>query len=143
MNELYYFGQIVLAVVLGAVLGWQRERQGRAAGPRTYALVTGGAALFTILSLSVFGSDTSRVAAQIVTGIGFLGAGMIIRRGNHIEGLTTAAGLWMAAAIGMAVAANYYILAVLTTAFMLLLFMLNDRKLKGEEPIISEDKDLE
>jgi putative Mg2+ transporter-C (MgtC) family protein len=68
---------------------------------------------------------------------------MIIRRGNHIEGLTTAAGLWMAAAIGMAVAANYYILAVLTTAFLLLLFMLNDRKLKGEEPVVSNQDDLE
>ncbi len=143
MNELYFFGQIVLAVVLGGILGWQREKRGRAAGPRTYALVTAGSTLFTILSLKVFGEDTSRVAAQIVTGIGFLGAGMIIRKNEHIEGLTTAAGLWMAAAIGMAVAAEMYILSVLTTGFILAVFMLNDEKLKGEEPIIKETQERE
>ena len=101
-EQLYYLGQIVLAIVLGGILGWQREVRGKAAGARTYALVTAGAALFTILSAYGFeGSqvDTSRVASQIVIGIGFLGAGTIMQRERHIEGLTTAAGLWMSAAV--------------------------------------------
>ncbi|MEK7067517.1 MAG: MgtC/SapB family protein, partial [Patescibacteria group bacterium] len=96
MNELYFLGQVVLAAALGAVLGWQRERWGKSAGPRTYALVAAGSALFTILSIYGFGgmSESSRVASQIVIGIGFLAAGIIFQKENHIEGLTTAAGLW-------------------------------------------------
>ncbi len=120
--------QVILALILGGILGWQRENWGKSAGPRTYALVAGGSALFTILSINAFGIDSARIASQIVVGIGFLGAGTILHRENRVEGLTTAAGLWMAAAIGMSVAASYYILAVMVSLLVLVIFMLDDKK---------------
>jgi len=136
MQEIIYLGQIILAALLGGVLGWQRERWGKSAGPRTYALVTAGSALFTVLSVQAFGlGDAGRVAAQIVTGIGFLGAGTILHKKDHTEGLTTAAGLWMTAAIGMAVGVGYYLVSVASTFFILILLMVDDDRLfakKGE-----------
>ena len=132
MNELYFLGQVVLAAALGAVLGWQRERWGKSAGPRTYALVAAGSALFTILSIYGFGgmSESSRVASQIVIGIGFLGAGIIFQKENHIEGLTTAAGLWTTAAIGMAVGVRYFVLAAGTTFIIFLLLAIDDSRFR-------------
>lgn len=130
-EQIIFLGQIALATVLGGFLGLQRERWGKPAGPRTYALVTAGSALFTILSIYGFGSaDTSRVASNIVVGIGFLGAGLIFQREGHIDNLTTAAGLWSSAAIGMAVGVGYYVLAIGVTILMLVLFALNDQKFK-------------
>lgn len=131
MEELYYFGQILLAILLGAILGIQRERWGRAAGPRTYGLVSGGAAMFTILASKYFFNfqGAGAVAAGVVTGIGFLGAGMILHKKDRVEGLTTAAGLWMTAGIGMAVGVRFFILSVCTTLAILLLLMLNDKAL--------------
>ena len=117
----YYILQMVLALVLGSILGAQREYMGKAAGLRTYALVTFGSALFTHLSQVGFTGgegvqfDPSRVASQVVVGIGFLGAGLIIFRGVHVEGLTTAAGLWAAAAVGMAVGVGFYGMAISAT----------------------------
>ncbi|GMV35995.1 MAG: magnesium transporter [Fimbriimonadales bacterium] len=112
-----------LAALLGGVIGWERERAGRPAGVRTHMLIVLGCTLFTELS-SQFGSgtDNSRVAAQIVTGVGFLGAGAIIRRGGEIRGLTTAASVWMSAAIGMAVGVggDFYLVAVAATLLALL-----------------------
>ena len=96
-TEIYFILQTLLSLVLGGLVGWQRERWGKSAGSRTYALVAAGSTLFTILSLNAFSSNPSQVAAQIVTGIGFLGAGSILHRENKIEGLTTAAGLWIVA----------------------------------------------
>lgn len=127
--ELQAIGQILLAVVLGGVLGIQRERSGKSAGPRTYALVTAGAALVTVIALS-FNSPV--MMGQILTGIGFLGAGTILHKGNdsHIEGLTTAAGLWITAAIGMAIGAQYFMLSIATTFLILLVLMLNDQRFK-------------
>ncbi len=128
---------VILALFLGGALGWQRENWGKSAGPRTYALVAGGSALFTILSITAFGSDMARIASQIVVGIGFLGAGTILHKENRVEGLTTAAGLWMVAAIGMAVGVRYYILAIMVSVLSLGIFMFDDRKFKKE----FEDKD--
>ncbi|MEK7680463.1 MAG: MgtC/SapB family protein [Patescibacteria group bacterium] len=142
MAELVYLFRIVLALVLGGILGWQRENWGKSAGPRTYALVAGGSALFTILSVVAFGADTARVASQIVVGIGFLGAGTILHKENRVEGLTTAAGLWMVAAIGMAVGLKFYILSSVVSLLVLLIFMINDKKLKsrkGFQPASAED----
>lgn len=134
MQELWYCGQLVLAAVLGSILGLQRERWGKPAGPRTYALVTAGSTLFTILSLHGFGpNDPAKIAANIVVGIGFLGAGLIFQRENHIDNLTTAAGLWMSAAVGVAVGADYYILAILATTLMLVLFMADDSRFRKKE----------
>lgn len=127
------FTQIMLAFLLGSLLGLQREYVGKAAGLRTYTLVTMGATLFTIISKTGFNEfladpsryDPSRIASNIVTGIGFLGAGVIIFRGNKVEGLTTAAGLWVAAAIGMAIGTEMYSTAVFATVltFLILEFL--------------------
>jgi putative Mg2+ transporter-C (MgtC) family protein len=123
-------GRVALAAALGAVLGFERELREREAGLRTHLLVSVGSALFTIVSAygfrefltsgeSVIRADPTRIAAQIVTGIGFLGAGAIIRQGLAIRGLTTAATLWVVAAIGLAAGAGYYSAAVITTAVAL------------------------
>jgi putative Mg2+ transporter-C (MgtC) family protein len=119
--------RIVLAAALGAAIGLERELREREAGLRTHLLVSLGAALFTLVSAYGWSDwsfstregivfDPTRVAAQIVTGVGFLGAGAIIRQGLTVRGLTTAATLWAVAAIGMAVGAGYYWAAILTTA---------------------------
>jgi putative Mg2+ transporter-C (MgtC) family protein len=119
--------RILVAAALGGILGLERDIHGRGAGLRTHLLVSVGAALFMILSIRVatFGvvagldfskvTDPGRIAAQIVTGIGFLGAGVIIREGFSVRGLTTAACLWVAAAIGMASGAGQYMVASTTT----------------------------
>jgi putative Mg2+ transporter-C (MgtC) family protein len=123
-------GRVALAAALGAVLGLERELRDREAGLRTHLLVSVGSALFTIVSAygfrefltsgaNVVRADPTRIAAQIVTGIGFLGAGAIIRQGVAVRGLTTAATLWVVAAIGMAAGAGYYAGAVITTGVAL------------------------
>ena len=134
-EEVYFILQILLAIILGGLIGWQRERLGKSAGARTYALVTAGAALFTLLSVNAFAAQPAIVAAQIVTGIGFLGAGSILHRESRIEGLTTAAGLWIAAAIGMSVGLKYYLLSVLGTLIVLLVLFFDSEKLAGKKEI--------
>jgi len=122
--------RIVVAAALGGAVGIERELRDHDAGFRTHMLVAVGSALFTIVSAYAFRdflvgggavvrADPTRIAAQIVTGIGFLGAGAIIRQGLSVRGLTTAATLWVVAAIGMAVGAGYYGGAVITTAVVL------------------------
>jgi putative Mg2+ transporter-C (MgtC) family protein len=114
--------RIVLAGVLGGLIGLERELREREAGLRTHLLVAVGAALFTIAGAHGFGSgniDPTRVAAQIVTGVGFLGAGAIILQGFSVRGLTTAATLWVVAAVGLAAGAGYYSGALITTAVVL------------------------
>jgi putative Mg2+ transporter-C (MgtC) family protein len=115
-----------LTVALCGAIGLERETRGQVAGLRTHILVGLGAALFTLVSAYAFDAgdpgvtvDPTRIAAQIVTGIGFLGAGAIIRQGLSVRGLTTAATLWVVAAIGMAAGAGYYGAAVLATALVL------------------------
>ena len=135
MPELLLVARVVIAMFLGGILGRQRQKMGKWAGIRTYALVSGGSALFTILSLVAFGSDTARVAAGVVTGIGFLGAGTILHKENRVEGLTTAAGLWMVSAVGMSVGLELYTLAIFSTILALLAFIFDDKKFglfKGE-----------
>lgn len=115
--------RLTLAAVLGMLVGFEREYHGKPAGLRTYMLVTVGAALFTIMSVqSSFGTayfDPSRIASQVVVGIGFIGGGLILVRGSRIEGLTTAAGLWATAAVGMATGFGFYVIAIYTTALVL------------------------
>jgi putative Mg2+ transporter-C (MgtC) family protein len=114
-------GRLVTAALLAGAIGLEREVHLKAAGFRTHMLVGLGSALFTVLSLNAFGpsTDPGRVAAQIVTGIGFLGAGAIFKEGATVRGLTTAAGLWTVAAIGMAAGAGSLLLAVVATAVVL------------------------
>ena len=109
--------RLLLAAVLGAIIGLEREVHDHPAGMRTHLLVSVGSAAFTVLSIFAFpGSDTGRVAAQIVTGVGFLGAGAILKEGATIRGLTTAASLWAVAAVGMAAGAGAWgVAGVLTT----------------------------
>ena len=114
--------RLVLAGVLGGLIGAEREWRGKVAGTRTHLLVALGAALMLLVSRHGFGGqgDPSRVAAQIVSGIGFIGAGAIMVDRHSVHGLTTAAGIWVAAGIGMASAAGLYLLAVVTTVLSLL-----------------------
>src|SRR3982751_194778 len=122
--------RVVVAAALGGAVGLERELREREAGFRTHMLVAVGSALFTLVSAygfreflvgggSVIRADPTRIAAQIVTGIGFLGAGAIIRQGLSVRGLTTAATLWVVAAIGLASGAGYYSAALITTAVAL------------------------
>jgi putative Mg2+ transporter-C (MgtC) family protein len=119
--ELEIILRFLLAAGLGAGIGYQRERAGKAAGVRTHILVSSGAALFTLVSIYGFTGatvDISRVAAGVVVGVGFIGAGVIFRgmRGEGVAGLTTAASMWAAAAIGLAVGTGMYLLSVIATA---------------------------
>ena len=120
--ELEMVLRLLLATALGAVIGFQRERAGKPAGVRTYSLICIGSALFTIASaLDFLGGDPSRIAAGIVAGIGFIGAGTIMRRGEGIlEGLTTAATIWVVAGIGLAAGAGMYVIAPVATAIVLI-----------------------
>lgn len=138
LSDLELVLRLVLAAALGAIIGIEREWRDRAAGLRTHMLVALGAAVFTVVSAYGFQewyeavpdgqrtsivSDPTRIAAQIVTGIGFLGAGAIFRADDGIRGLTTAASLWMMAAIGLAAGAGYYALAVASTVLVLLVLV--------------------
>ncbi len=117
--------RLVLAAVLAGAVGLEREVMRKAAGFRTHMLVGLGSALFTLLSIEGFGTDgdPARVAAQVVTGIGFLGAGAIFREGATVRGLTTAAGLWAVAAIGMAAGSGLIGLATVSAAIVLLVLL--------------------
>ena len=118
--------RLVVAALLGSFIGYERERTGKPAGLRTHGMVGLGAALFTVVSVHGFGpgTDTSRVAAMIVSGIGFIGAGAILHERGGVQGLTTAASLWVTAAIGIAVGVGMFSMSVATTilVFVLLRF---------------------
>ncbi len=117
--------RIVVAFLLGGLIGLERERHGISAGIRTYGAICLGACVFGIVGLSITGADPSRVAAQVVTGIGFLGGGLIFRQGdNYISGLTTAATLWATAAVGLAVALGMYMISFLTSLLIFVLLFL-------------------
>lgn len=120
VSEMELVGRLVLATALGFIIGLEREFRGQAAGERTHALVCLGSAAFALLSGWAFpGADTARVAAGVVTGIGFLGAGMILKReGERIEGLTTAAGIWAVGSIGVAIGVGMYVLGIVTAVLV-------------------------
>ena len=125
--ELEMVLRLLLAAALGAIIGYQRERARKPAGLRTHILICAGAALFAVASLYGFGvgADPARVAAGVVAGIGFIGAGAIIRReGGIVEGLTTAATIWAVAAIGLAAGAGLYIVSAVTTAVVSIVLLL-------------------
>jgi putative Mg2+ transporter-C (MgtC) family protein len=136
--------RLVVAAALGAAVGFERELRDREAGMRTHLLVALGACLFTLISAygfheflanggNVVRADPSRIAAQIVTGIGFLGAGAIIREGLSVRGLTTAGSLWVVAAVGMACGAGFYLAGVVTT--VLTLFALGPLRILGHRVV--------
>ena len=116
--------RLLLAAFISGIIGIEREISNRPAGFRTHMLVTLGATLIMLISVDVFAdSDPGRLAAQVVSGIGFLGAGTIMRTGNNIVGLTTAASLWVCAGIGLAIGAGYYVGAIATTVIILIILM--------------------
>ncbi len=122
--------RLTAGLVLGAIIGWERELHRQPAGFRTHSLVALGAALFAIISGYGFtgaNADPTRIAAQIVSGIGFLGAGTILHYRGHIRGLTTAASLWAVAAVGTATGTGLYVLAIMGTILILIILSLFDR----------------
>lgn len=130
MDTLYYVIRILVAGICGFCIGYERKTRSKEAGIRTHTIVCMASALLMIISKYAFvdqldwgtkGADTARIAAQIVSGIGFLGAGIIIYRRDTLYGLTTAAGIWAAAGIGMALGAGMYILGVATTVLLIIL----------------------
>jgi len=120
--------RLALGVALGGVIGWERELQRQPAGFRTHSLVALGACIFTVISASAFAGegDPARIAAQIVTGIGFIGAGTIIRHEGSVRGLTTAASLWAVAGVGMASGAGLYVVAVGATVLIVVVLAIFD-----------------
>jgi len=124
--ELELVARLILGFVLSGIVGLEREVSLKPAGLRTHILVGLGSTLLTILSLDAFpGSDTSRVAAAIVVGIGFLGAGTIIKTKEKVIGLTTAATLWIVASIGVATGAGFYLLATIASILAFLVLKLD------------------
>ena len=120
--ELQMFARVLLASALGTLVGYEREHEGKPAGMRTHGMVALGAALFTLVSVHGFSSgDPGRIAAQIVTGVGFLGAGAILHQRGSVRGLTTAASLWVTAAIGTAVGLGMFVISTLTAALVFLI----------------------
>ena len=114
--------KLVISFLIGALVGAEREYKNKAAGFRTVTLITTGSTLFTIISMEMGGAkDPARVAANIITGIGFLGAGAIFKEGANVKGLTTAATIWLAAAMGMSVGIGQYQLAALSLVIVLVI----------------------
>ena len=113
--------QIVLSVTFGILIGLEREKHGKSVGMRTISLITLGATLFTLMSPEIFNGDNSRIIAQIVSGIGFLGAGIIFKNGDTVHGLTTAATIWAAAAIGCLVGCGMFTEAGFGTLFIIII----------------------
>jgi putative Mg2+ transporter-C (MgtC) family protein len=146
-NEIEIVLRIVLAIIFGGLIGLERESVNKSAGFRTHILVCVGSALIMLVSIDVYQQfqgkaniDPGRIAAQVVSGIGFLGAGTIMREGISVRGLTTAATLWAVAAVGLAVGVGYYFGAVISTGviFLTLVYLGKvERNVAGNEPTIT------
>lgn len=126
--------KLILSLLLGSIVGYERKRKGQPAGVRTFSLIAMGSTLAMILSiyvpqeyLGLKNGDPGRIAAQVVTGIGFLGAGAIIQMKGSVRGLTTAAGIWSVAAIGMAVGVGMYVVSIVATLFILIILVWIDK----------------
>ncbi|MBI4550137.1 MAG: MgtC/SapB family protein [Candidatus Omnitrophica bacterium] len=131
MEHWHIFLRILLAAFLGALIGVEREYFGKAAGFRTHALVSAAASLIMLVSIEIFerygakvSVDPSRIAAQVVSGIGFIGAGAIIRSGGSVKGITTAASLWSVSAIGLACGMGFYDGALYATAVVIIILLI-------------------
>ena len=124
------FLRLAAALVAGGIIGYERERDSQPAGLRTHMILALGAALVMILSVNIgikFGSDPSRLAAQVVSGIGFLGAGAILRFGFNVKGLTTASTLWTTAMVGMAIGYGYYLVSLFAVVITIIVLTLVER----------------
>ena len=132
------FRQILLALLLGALIGTERHLAGKEAGMRTFALVSMGSAIFTIMSVH---SLNESIAGQIVTGVGFIGAGVIIFDHTRLRGITTAAGLWVSAAVGMTVGFQMYGMAVFASVLALLTFIFFWSLESASDKLLTYNKD--
>lgn len=155
VQNLVFFIRLVLAVICGGVIGYERTNRGKGAGIRTHCIVSLASCLMMLVSKYGFGDmeivgDGSRIAAQVVSGVGFLGAGMIYFNGRHsVKGLTTAAGIWATSGIGLAIGAGMYSMGILTSLLILVMQILLHKNLKmlqapNEESmslIIPDDKE--
>ena len=155
--ELECFLRILMASLCGCMIGYERTRRLKEAGVRTHCVVACGAALMMVVSKYGFsdiiqngvylygsdGVDTSRIAAQVVTGVGFLGAGVIFRTGTSVKGLTTAAGIWATSAVGLAFGAGLYLIGWLTTIFIVAIQFLMHRLNIGADAYTSQDISLQ
>lgn len=148
-DNLEFFIRILLSAVLGALVGLERTKRQKEAGIRTHCIIACAAAVFMILSKYAFvdpadvlgtrGADGARIAAQVVSGISFLGAGVIFKNGNSIRGLTTAAGIWATSAIGMAIGAGMYWVGLITTVIMMVAqVMLHRFPVAGDAAVTQE-----
>ncbi len=124
--------RLLVSAIIAAMIGWEREKVHKPAGLRTHMLVSVGATLITLVSIdAIEGSDPARLAAGIVTGMGFLGAGTIFRDKDHVRGLTTAASIWAVSGIGIAVGTGYYLAALVAAAIIFLTLQI--RKLESKK----------
>lgn len=123
-EEILLVPRLMIATALGAFIGLERQHRGNAAGIRTYAMVALGSCMFGLIAVHLFSPTDTRIISNIVTGVGFLCAGMIIKDENKVRGLTTAASVWSIAAVGLAVSLDMYIIAVSSTLVMYLLLKL-------------------
>jgi putative Mg2+ transporter-C (MgtC) family protein len=130
-RDLVFLGRIALAGFLSFLIGWEREAKGSHAGDRTHALVAIATAAFTSIGVEKFTEDAGRIIQGTVTGVGFLGAGMILKDGGQVIGLTTAAGIWAIAAIGIMIGAGEYAMGIGLTALILLVLI------KEKVPVLS------
>lgn len=130
--EVQFLIAMGMSLALGFAIGIERESRGKDAGISTHVLVIAGAALFTLMSALVDPMSPSRIAAQIVSGIGFLGAGLILKEGASVKNLTTAASLWVAGGIGMAIGFGFYAIAVIATFVSILAPRIPHLQKKGD-----------
>ena len=148
-DNLEFFIRIVLSAVLGALVGLERSKRQKEAGVRTHCIIACTSALFMILSKYAFvdlvsvdglrGADPARIAAQVVSGISFLGAGVIFKNGNSIRGLTTAAGMWGTAAVGMAIGAGLYWVGLIETAVLVVIQIVFHRFPVGADALTTQE----
>jgi len=138
--------KLVLSLVLGAIIGIERRRKGQIAGLRTFALISMGATLAMLISiyipqeyLGLKNGDPGRIAAQVVSGVGFLGAGAIIQMKGSVRGLTTAAGIWMTACIGLAVGAGMYLISIIAT-LLIIFILVNIERIEQRHNFLWESK---
>ncbi|MDO9184378.1 MAG: MgtC/SapB family protein [Bacteroidia bacterium] len=145
-TELTLLPRLVIATVMGGVLGYERERSGNSAGVRTYAAVSLGACVLTAINLHLQLADPTRMVASIISGIGFLGAGVIFRDTNqgYVKGLTTAATLWATAAVGISIGFGMYVISTASTLILFLLLYSHNfsflQKIREKEKVIKKNE---
>lgn len=146
VNLVGAIAKLVLSLVLGAVIGMERRRKGQIAGLRTFALISMGATLAMLISIYIpqeymglKNGDPGRIAAQVVSGVGFLGAGAIIQMKGSVRGLTTAAGIWISACIGLAVGAGMYLISIIAT-LLIIFILVNIERIEQRHNFLWETK---